>query len=58
MVTLEDAKRALHLFGVEPATVKGKTLRHKQSRILCEDRVMLVPESILRKHGKVYLVVD
>ena len=56
-VTLEDAKRALHLFGVEPVTVKGKTPRLKQSKITCEDRMML-PKSILVNHRKVHIMVD
>ena len=56
-MTINDAKRALHIFCIEPAVVKGKTPRNQQSKIICEDRVMM-PKKLLYRHNKVHLMVD
>ena len=45
-VSLNDAKRSLHIFGEESAMVKGKTTQNKQSKILCENRID-IPNNIL-----------
>ena len=47
LVTLEDAKRALHIYGHEVAALKGKTPRRKQNKTKCADRVEL-PNRILK----------
>ena len=31
-VTLDDVKRALHIYGEDPALIKGKTVKRKQSK--------------------------
>ena len=53
----KDAKKALHIFGDEPATIKGKTTRIKQSKIKCIHRVKL-PYDILKRHNKVHIMVN
>ena len=54
---MDDAKRALHLFGDEKTVIKGKTTRKTQSKILCENNIK-IPHQILTKHNKVHLLVD
>ena len=56
-VTIDDAKKSLHIFGEESATVKGKTTQKKQSKIICRNRIE-IPINILKKHRKVQLMVD
>ena len=53
----DDAKRSLHIYGTEPATVKGKTTKNKQSKIECINSIKL-PVEILRRSNKVHLMVD
>ena len=54
---MDDAKRSLHIFGEQSAIVKGKATQRKQSKITCDNKVD-IPDSILRKHRKVQLMVD
>ena len=56
-VTVEDAKRALHLYGEEVATVKGRTTKQRQSKIHQLQHTS-IPNGILTKHRKVHLMVD
>ena len=56
-VMFEDAKRSLHIYGEETATVKGRTTRNKQSRIKHTEHKD-IPKHILLKHNKVHLMVD
>ena len=56
-VSLEDAKRALHIYGEDTAVVKGRTTKNKQSKI---EYIKLpeLPRTILLKHDKINLMVD
>ena len=56
-VTLDDAKRALHIYGEDPALIKGKTVKRKQSKVQYHNIIKL-PKHILYKHKKVHLMVD
>ena len=56
-VTYEDAKRSLHIYGEEKATVKGRTTKNKQSKIEHTD-ITDIPRHVLLKHSKVHLMVD
>ena len=56
-VTFEDAKRSLHIYGEETATVKGRATKNKQSRIKHAEHKD-IPKHILLKHNKVHLMVD
>ena len=56
-VSFDEAKRTLHIYGTEPATVKENTTKNKQSRIECANRVKL-PNEILKRNNKVHLMVD
>ena len=56
-ITLDDAKRSLHLYGPEEAVVMGRTTRTKQSRIQ-EVKMVSLPQRIVTKHKEVHLFVD
>ena len=56
-VTLDDTKRASHVYGEEVATIKGKTIQRKQHRAEYQNSVKL-PNTILNKYNKVHLMVD
>ena len=56
-VSLEDAKRALHIYGKETAVNKGKTTKNKQSKIEHMEHFEL-PRAILNKHSQKHLMID
>ena len=56
-VTWDDAKRALHIYGEEVATIKGKTVQKVQTKTQCVNRVT-IPKDILQNHNKVHIMVD
>ena len=56
-VTLDDTKRASHVYGEEVATIKGKTIQKKQHPAEYQNSVKL-PNTILNKYNKVHLMVD
>ena len=56
-ITSEDAKIALHIYGPDKATVKGKTVRRQPSRVPVTPLSHL-PESIIEFHSQVTLCVD
>ena len=53
----DDAERALHIYGDEPAIAKGKMTRSKQSKANYVNRVQL-PSEIIKNHRNVHLMVD
>ena len=56
-VTLYDAKRALHIYGEDPALIKGKTVKRKQSKSQYHNIIKL-SKHILCEHKEVHLMVD
>ena len=56
-VTLDFAIHALHIYGEEVATIKGKTTQNRQHRAQYHDKIKL-SNKILNKHNKVNIMVD
>ena len=56
-ITIDDAKRALHIYGPDPAHLKGKTTRRKPAAIPITDLVPL-PEDVVSTQKFVNLSVD
>ena len=56
-VSLEDAKRALHLYGPSVVTLKGRSVRRRSHRINKSTPIKL-PKKILPTHRDVYLYAD
>ena len=56
-VTVDDAKRAVYIYGLEVASLKGKDTRRKPVRINNDKRVEL-PRSIIDFHLTIFLAVD
>ena len=56
-ITVDDAKRALHLYGPDEAVIKGKTTKKRQS-VIKNVEVIPLADSILTKHKSVHLMVD
>ena len=56
-IDLEDAKRALHIYGPNVDVPKGKTVRQKSSKINEMDTVD-VPEQLINNNKNVYLYAD
>jgi len=56
-VTAEDAKIALHIYGPDRATIKGKTVRSQPSHVP-EVALSHLPESIIDYHSEITLCID
>ena len=56
-VTWDNAKRALHIYCEEVATIKGKTVQKTQDKTQCINRID-IPKDILQNHKKVHIMVD
>ena len=56
-VTVDDTKRAVYIYGLEVASLKGKDTRRKPVRINNVKRVEL-PRSIIDFHLTIFLAVD
>ncbi len=56
-VTSDDAQRALHIYGPDLATLKGKTVK-RQNKGIPDYRPILIPAPIIAKHKDLRLFVD
>ena len=56
-ITIDDAKRALHIYGPDPAHLKGKTTRRKPAAIPITDLTPL-PEEVVAAQRFVNLSMD
>ena len=56
-LTVDDTKRALHIYGLDRESLKGNSRRHKPSKI--EDVIMIeIPDTIKDLHPKFHLSTD
>jgi hypothetical protein len=56
-VTADDAKRAITIYGPDPATLKGKMTKHKGQHIPTFDPIQ-VPQFVLEHHKNLTLCED
>jgi hypothetical protein len=56
-VTISDVRRALHIYGPEMATIKGKTTRKKPIS-LPESTFTPIPKSLLDHHKQITIAID
>ena len=56
-ITIEDARRALKLYGIDPAFIKGTTVRGK-GQVAGDHKIMHLPKEIYPKHKDVCLCFD
>jgi hypothetical protein len=57
-VTVDDAKRAMLIYGPDLATIKGKTTRGKPTPHVASLQAVSIPAPILEHHREVTLCID
>jgi hypothetical protein len=56
-VTPDDAKRALHIYGPDIATLKGKTVK-KQNQGIMNQQAIQIPAPIIARYNNITLFID
>jgi hypothetical protein len=56
-ITYEDAKRALHIYGPDIATLKGKTVKRQNKGIPTYQPIMM-PAPIIQQYKNLRLFID